>query len=242
MPYKTVVIALSAILTTTSALADIVGTQSDDANIEVGTSNVPFGPHTMGKAGIGNDNRVSSTFKVDFEGLTRASSTQKQGDIYTNGTSHAGDAGVFNFAQAGAGDVWFGEWSQDFAGNGQDRSVYYAGDNTQTSLPTSGTASYAVTGLNRFTGNNALTGEFNADFSAKTVRGTISNAAMKLSIDAGIDAKTAAFEGKAVALHGGQGVKGATQGHFFGADAAALAGIATFADRDLNTAFGGTKK
>ena len=65
----------------------------------------------------------------------------------------------------------------------------------------------------------------------------MANSALSVSIDADI-VTTAAFS---TALANGV-VFGNSEGHFFGADAASLAGIATFANRQLDTAFGGAKK
>ncbi len=57
--------------------------------------------------------------------------------------------GNFNFGQVGTQEVYFGEWWK--AGDtpaSASHTVYYAGDNTNTTVPTAGTATYTVAGIN----------------------------------------------------------------------------------------------
>ncbi|MFS1524098.1 Slam-dependent surface lipoprotein [Microbulbifer sp. 2304DJ12-6] len=217
------------------------GTQSYNVDIEVGESVINGGPHTAGKAGIGVAAFGSTQSKVDFQGLA-LSSSQSNG-IYTLASGHGG-LGAFNFAQVGAGDVWFGEWAEDITGGGTNdgkRAVYYIGDDQGTTVPTSGTATYSVKGVNHYTStqNNQLSGTFTADFGAQTLNGALSHGALVIDIDTNIDLTTAEFSGTATTVL----ANGTATGHFFGADAAALAGIAQFPGvaRGLDTAFGGTK-
>ncbi|TDW57729.1 Slam-dependent surface lipoprotein [Oceanimonas baumannii] len=216
--------------------ATFVGTQSDSTNIEVGTSTVSAPPaHIAGRAGIGG-----ARGKVDFQGLSNYA-TLNQG-VHQIGNPHGGSSAVYSFAQVASQDIWFGEWSSD--GNFTDRTVYYIGEsNVNTSVPSRGTANYNVKGVNHFDGTNALAGTFTADFDAKTLTGSISNSALTVSVNAMVNASTASFGGGATATVGGVDTQGLTQGHFFGADAAALAGIATFAGSSQHdTAFGGAKQ
>lgn len=231
--------ATIAVLTTAFsavAQANYVGTQNDNTNIEVGESTVNGGPHVAGRAGIGIATMGSTQQKVDFQALSAYA--QPTNGIHSLSMGHGG-VGAFNFAKVGASDVWFGEWSQDFNGTGNDRAVYYVGNNTNTTLPVSGTASYAVKGVNKFSGSNQLTGNFTANFGTQKLTGSLANSSLSVSVNANITTSTAAFNGTALANGTTRGI---AQGHFFGADAASLAGIATFADRQLDTAFGGTKK
>lgn len=231
--------ATLAVLTTTfsfAAHANYVGTKNDNINIEVGESTVNGGPHVAGRAGIGIAAMGSTQQKVDFQALSAYA--QPTNGIHSLSMGHGG-IGAFNFAKVGTSDVWFGEWSQDFNGNGNDRAVYYVGNSTNTTVPVSGTASYAIKGVNKFSGSNQLTGDFTANFGTQKLTGSLANSALSVSIDADIVTSTAAFSGTALA----NGVVfGNSEGHFFGADAASLAGIATFANRQLDTAFGGAKK
>ncbi len=242
----------------TMAHAGFDGASSDPTVRTVGESTVDaWIIHTPGKAGIGS----SADKLVDFEGLknqtgwlfgafgtSRYDSDNLTGEdigarVYTSGSQHFSKT-HYNFVQVANQDVWFGEWyegDRDVTFN--SRVVYYVGDDTGTSVPTSGTASYAVTGVNKFSGENILAGTFTADFGAQSLTGSVQNAALKVNVNAQINVTTAAFNGSASADVNGVTTNGGTsQGHFFGANANSLAGIATFTNSDLDTAFGGSKK
>ncbi|MGY0216663.1 Slam-dependent surface lipoprotein [Endozoicomonadaceae bacterium StTr2] len=239
------IIATAAVLASGLSQADIIGTQSYDDNIKVGKSTVPFGPHTSGKAGVGVG-FFKSFAKVDFGGLAKVSDTTLSNDgVYTlTKTPHFSAPSTFNFVKVGSGDVWFGEWANDMSDNGADdgnRSVFYVGDNSGTTMPTNGVATYSVKGVNHYSAakGNHMTGTLTADFSAGSLNGSMTNGTTTVALyNNTINSSTAAFSGYAVA-NGTQ--LGNANGHFFGADAAALAGIAKFDDRKLDTAFGGTK-
>lgn len=155
--------------------------------------------------------------------------------------------GNFNFAQVletsgNAGSLpntYFGEWwSGADSVTGASHTVYYAGDNTARSVPTSGTAIYTVAGVNNGAG---LAGKFDADFSAGTLSGTLTAATgtvTSLQVSAEIASNTGGFNGAAIANHT---EFGETSGHFFGTNAQTLAGIAKFTDAKFDTAFGGVK-
>lgn len=162
---------------------------------------------------------------------------------------HSG-LGRMSFAQIGNSDVYFGEWADVKAGAadgtaGTNRSVYYNGTGRTTNMPTSGTATYAVKGINNHVAWNTavLQGDLKADFGRKTLAGTLTRATgdlKTLGIDAKIEHSNASFAGKAIA---NGSVNGTTNGHFFGNNAAGLAGIAQFGNnKNLNAAFGGAKK
>lgn len=223
------------------AHAGFDGAISDDSLRTVGESQiyVPFF-HSKGKAGIGS--AVNKT--VDFDGLAGNIFSSKERDsVHTSGSKHFSSS-HYNFVQVANQDIWFGEWyqgkqDQDF----NNRTVYYIGNYAGTTVPTSGTASYNITGINKFSGANKLTGSIDADFGAQTLNGSMSNAALTVKVSSNIDAATASFSGSAQAIQAGVTTQGASQGHFFGANAASLAGIATFSDNsELDTAFGGEKK
>ena len=213
------------------AHAGFDGSISDGQHRQVGESEVwiPF-IHTKGKAGIGSTNGK----RVDFGGLAYLAS--QNGDVYTSGSDHNNSKYVFS--QVAGQDIWFGEWSSG-SDNGQpiDRAVYYVGDDTGTTVPTSGTATYTVAGINN---GATLAGTFTADFSAQTLSGTIANSNLKVELLSNtIDASSAQFSGYAIA---NDADLGQSQGHFFGANASALAGFAKFeGNSSLDTAFGGSK-
>ncbi|MBW3695042.1 hypothetical protein EK599_05025 [Vibrio sp. T187] len=217
------------------------GAISDDSLRQVGESQVyvPFF-HSKGKAGIGS----ATGKRVDFDGLAGNifSSSERDG-VHTSGSKHFSSS-HYNFVQVANQDIWFGEWyegRQDADFN--NRTVYYVGNDAGTTVPTSGTATYNITGINKFSGSNKLAGTFTADFAAQTLTGTINNNALTVGVNAQINAATAAFNGTASATQNAVTTAGTSQGHFFGADAAALAGFAKFdSNSQLDTAFGGEKR
>ncbi|SFU90242.1 Slam-dependent surface lipoprotein [Xenorhabdus koppenhoeferi] len=210
--------------------------------IKVGATQPGSGPHggKSGEPGIG----VSSVYGgqiTGFTGLTRMAPADSNGvhNISMAGTpgSH-GSMGVFHFSKVANADVYFGEWSQTGQASDSTHTVYYAGKDITTNMPTDGTATYEVKGINQYSGSNALSGTLTADFGEQTLRGSMSNTAMEIGIDANIQSD-AQFTGLATTGD----LEGETQGHFFGNSASSLAGYATFEDdRSKDTAFGGPKQ
>lgn len=156
--------------------------------------------------------------------------------------------GRMSFAQVGNNDVWFGEWADVPAGAdngspGNHRTVFYSGVGKTTNLPTSGTATYTVKGINNHVAHNTavLQGQLTADFGNNRLNGTLSRSDLSITINnATISTADASFSGAAKA---NGSVNGTTQGHFYGHQGAALAGIAKFnGNSQLDTAFGGTKQ
>ncbi|WP_205300404.1 Slam-dependent surface lipoprotein [Pantoea sp. Ap-967] len=140
-----------------------------------------------------------------------------------------------------------GRWSQNGTDNDPTRVVYYSGDTAGRVLPTTN-VSYAVQGISNYSGANLLSGNLNATFgnASPTLSGNLANGALKVQLNAGINTSTAAFSGIATAINPSTNATlsaGTTQGSFFGAGASAsLAGIAKFANRNYDTAFGGVKQ
>ncbi|MBI6548091.1 Slam-dependent surface lipoprotein [Xenorhabdus lircayensis] len=210
--------------------------------IKVGATQPGSGPHggKGGEPGIG----VSSVYGgqiTGFAGLTSMAPADSNGihNISMAGApgSHGG-MGVFHFSKVANADVYFGEWSQTGQASDNTRTVYYAGKDITTNIPTDGTATYTVTGINQYSDDNALSGTFTADFGEKTLIGSMANTAMTIDIDASIGAD-AEFDGAAIT----DDLVGKTSGHFFGDSASSLAGYATFeGDRSKDTAFGGDKQ
>lgn len=231
------------------AVADpFVGNQSDDTNIEVGMSVVPFGPHSYGYAGIGvGTDSLSKAMKVDFQGLANTTSGPDANGVYVinepiTEDDHDG-LGVFSFAQVGSEDVWYGEWSEDGETGYTERSVFYIGDKEATTMPASGTATYAVQGISQYQGSNGLVGQFDANFATGELDGSIENGSLGIRVDAQIS--DSSFSGVAAAYDPASDVAlaaGVTEGEFYGTDAAVLAGMATFVNNSqYDTAFGGTR-
>lgn len=163
-------------------------------------------------------------------------------------------------------NVYFGEWHQasTTSASDKDRTVYYVGKTDGLSVPKSGTATYNVVGINQYNGqvgnvwngwtgnsttaaaNNLLTGTLKADFKARTIAGNLNravnggaNVTNTLNISASFDA-AGKVGGDAIANGNVKG--GKVNGQFFGVNANSVAGVATFADKKFDTAFGGSKQ
>ncbi|HKY82802.1 Slam-dependent surface lipoprotein [Novosphingobium mathurense] len=235
-----------------TAHAGIYGASSDTSEVTIGTSNVNAGPHVAGRPGIGVPAMPGAI--VDFQGLQSSVGTDGNGVSTINaGTSVPTDhsnLGVFHFAKVGSANLYFGEWSQTSSVGDGTHTVYYAGDDGgTTSVPTSGSATYSVKGVSDYANKGLLTGTFTANFgsgTSGTLSGSIANSVSGYAVNIG----TATIAGTnfagtgATATQSGSTVasSGIVSGRFFGANAAALAGIVNFSSaRQYNTAFGGTK-
>ena len=258
--------ALAAALFAGPAHAGIVGASSDESKIKYGASTVdavdPTDPtkkrHIKGqRPGIGVHTLpggVKAT--VDFATLAVYARYARS---YSNGVStlrygpgipasHK-KMGVFHFAKVSGADVYFGEWSQTSSVTDGSHTVYYAGDDSGTTVPASGTANYSVKGISDYGNKGVLSGTFEADFTSRLLMGSLSNGksgADRYSLDIGIvDILGTALSGNGAKVSYGNNTSvagGVVRGRFFGANAKALAGIATFnGNRQFNTAFGGAK-
>lgn len=154
--------------------------------------------------------------------------------------------GRLSYSKVGNMDVYFGDWSAVPSGaavgtKGTNYTAFYSGTGRTTNLPTTGTATYTVKGINQYhTQNTALlNGTLKADFGKRTLNGEMKRTGLNVAINnATINTAQASFEGKATANK----VAGTAHGHFFGKQGAAIAGVADFGrNSELNTAFGGTK-
>ena len=154
--------------------------------------------------------------------------------------------GRLSYSKVGNMDVYFGDWSAVPSGaavgtKGTNYTAFYSGTGRTTNLPTTGTATYTIKGINQYhTQNTALlNGTLKADFGKRRLNGEMNRTGLNVAINnATINTAQASFAGKATANK----VAGTTRGHFFGNQGAAIAGVAEF-DRNpaYNTAFGGTK-
>jgi hypothetical protein len=248
--FKTLILAsVTAVALAGVAHAGIVGESTDETHLKVGASVINAGPHTAGKAGVAVASIGLSAY-VDFQGLS-ASAPPSGGVSTINNPSTAPGShngmGVFNFAKVSTGDLWFGEWSDTANANDGTHTVYYVGDDTGATAG-SGTASYTVKGLSDYATNGILEGTFNADFTAGTLGGYVQSATTGYKVDIGsvgisgltiasTTANATATQGASTLASGGE-----VSGKFFGANAAALAGLVTFGGNSVyDTAFGGTK-
>lgn len=246
--------ALAMAFAGTAHAQDVEGGTSDRDNNRVGVSSA-FGPShpTAGKAGL-SAKATGINNLVAFQDLKGNGSTDLNGVTTINNPTTGPDdhrnLGLFHFAQVGNDDVWFGEWSSNASSGSTDHTVYYAGTTTGTTVPTSGSATYAVRGISDYANKGLLTGTFTANFasgSSGTLTGSIANSASGYGVNIGTATiKTdSTFGGTgASATQSGTTVAsgGAVEGRFYGANAAALAGLVKFDNaRQYNAAFGGTK-
>ncbi|WP_255265984.1 Slam-dependent surface lipoprotein [Sphingopyxis terrae] len=236
-----------------TAQAQITSGTSDNTRVRIGTSTVVGGPHSAGKVGIWVPNLPTMPVRwfVDFEGLQAVSPPVGAGPGVTTVNNPSGTIsdhskyGRFDFSKVDGHNVYYGEWSQTGSASAGDHTVYFGGTGATAagSIPTSGTASYNVYGLSNYAGNGQLSGTFNANFGTKTLTGSISSATYALNIGTATIAAggftgsgaTASNPATSTTLATG----GSVSGKFFGSAAQALAGIATFSNRQYNAAFGG---
>jgi hypothetical protein len=240
--------------TFSGATSDATGTY-----VQVGASTVNAGPHVSDFAGIGVPGTGVGN-KVDFGGTYGGLSAYGgTGPVYQlsypyDPSSPHPSLGVFSFSRAASGeDVWYGEWSTNGSSAYANRTVYYVGDKTNFSLPSSQvTASYAIKGINRnasSTSPTLSTGSLTATLgpSGGSFYGSLSGGfTVNLgSVGSQIPVNSSGqFDSATGASVVSPSITGRVQGDFFGASASSVAGIITFsgAGNDVyNTAFGGAK-
>lgn len=241
-------LAVASVLGSAHA-APFLGKSSNESYVRVGESTVNGGPHRAGQAGIAV-NSTGLDKPVDFKGLSMyggAGSVKVLNFPYSGAPSSHDNLGVFAFAQVGSQDVWFGEWyaRKDTAEGRDTHTVYFVGDKPDSSVPSSGTASYSVVGLNNYSGGNQLTGTFTANFGTGRLTGSMQNSA-GFAVNIGtatINGNASVSGSNAIARQSGSIVasNGAVSGQFY-ANQTALAGIADFAGVNYDTAFGGAKQ
>lgn len=238
---SSLLVAMAAFSLAGQAQAAVVGGSSNENQIIAGESQVNGGPHTAGLAGIAAAS-ININLAVDFVGLTGYSSFAN--DVYSLGSGGHGGMGAFNFAQVGSDDVWFGEWSDGV--DSSTRTVYYSGADADTSVPSSGSATYSVVGINNYNGTagSLLNGTFTADFGANTLTGDMSNS-NGLTIDIGTasinsDASISGSNATASFFSATVSSNGAVSGQFYNGHSS-LAGLVDFAGTQYDTAFGGSQ-
>lgn len=244
-----------------------VETNQNDANFGKAAINVvDLNAKTTNKNGLANNQPVSfakidatanrffvktfahSILGKDKNGVTVANLYRMKGIVWDNiprmpDHSHLGR---LSYSKVGNMDVYFGDWSAVPSGaavgtKGTNYTAFYSGTGRTTNLPTTGTATYTVKGINQYHAQNSavLNGTLTADFSSNKLSGSLKNSGLTIAINnAAIKTAEASFSGNATA----NGTAGATRGHFFGNQGAAIAGVAEFGrNHAYNTAFGGTK-
>lgn len=208
-------------------------------------SGLPEYPSIPGQPGLKLTN-FHSGITLTFNALKSYARPDSSG-VYSLAYLPPPAMGHFDFKHVAGQEVYYGEWSNNGTHNDPTRVVYYSGDTEGRVLPTA-TVTYAVQGISNYSGANLLQGELSASFgtTAPTLVGTLSNSSLSIQLAAPINTTDANFNGVAAARNTSDGKllsTGNTQGSFYGAGAnASLAGIAKFANRDYDTAFGGVVK
>lgn len=213
--------------------------------LKIGASDpIHGGPHATagGEPGVGLSS-VGGGKKIGFASLTPTmmSGGADSNNIYTiQSNSTHNSMGVFHFAKVEDANVYFGDWAQTSSVTDATHQTYYVGKDVTTTLPTDN-ASYSVTGISQYNGNNLLTGTFDVDFSQKKIEGSLSNSDRTVTLESGnlyhannqVTLSASAKEGETT---------GVVEGAFFGDEAQSLAGIMVFSsDHTKDIGFGGVK-
>ncbi|SUJ08698.1 Uncharacterised protein [Sphingomonas paucimobilis] len=146
---KTILLAgLAAVLTSGAAQAQFAGRIERYRQGDRGCQRCEWRPPCRGP---GWDRRAGDQWTARrFPGLSLYAAPDLNGVRHLNmATSDVADHssyGDFRFARVGTADLWFGEWSQTGNASAGDHTVYYVGNTSGTTVPTSGTATYAVKG------------------------------------------------------------------------------------------------
>lgn len=257
-----VIISAMTIMGTTHA--DVVGASSNINNIAIGTaqsnpdhdgnSDYPGVRVTAADAPFGN-------FTIAFDTLQTLAEVDATVDGFEISTLNVSDMppshgqlGNFDFAQVPNQDVYFGEWTANRSNPTATHTVYYGGKNKTKTMPSRGTATYTVKGINNFSNSistnpfygrgvqSLYSGRLKANFANNTLNGGLRRRGSMIIIKSDIDPTTASFNGSAKLLSPFvRDASGNSQGQFFGVGASVLAGIATFDNPEYDTAFGGKK-
>ncbi len=237
-------------------LDSIQGGSSNTEKVIVGASNVDRPPiHTLGKAGIGAGYTLKKGDMVDFIGLAKVVPADPN-RVHSLDMAYYGppkthrDLGVFQFAQVGSHDVWFGEWSQTGASNDPTRTVYYVGADADTAITTTARyAIYTVTGINHYSAaaNNLLHGVVVANFTNSVLTGKMEHGNFKIDMGTvwinSSDATFLSSQRQAEAFRTNpyrEDLHGIVSGRFYNGQVD-LAGMVTFfSSPEFNTAFGGS--
>ncbi|MFE8117942.1 HupA family protein [Brenneria goodwinii] len=257
---KKAVLALAIAIAGAASLAqaNVVGGQTDTSSpFQTGVAEYPL--TSAGAAGASVTGQVGG-LTAAFSHYARPAYYNSTADIYNvsgrqlvaDGAPGAGSpvdhsgVGVWSFAQVGSEDVWYGTWSEESTSGAVGTKVagthnaWYVGEDSDVATTLPASATYTVRSINNSTqtATSVLSATFNGG-SNGTASSTGDIAFSGGSINTvGNDVQLAA-SGVSVASNSGTG--GSLTGNFYGTGASSVAGAVAFADRDLNTAFGGAK-
>ncbi len=190
-----------------------------------------------------NGVKISETWKSSVAYGTQVYSYRQISDPLPNFPQFGGEV----IAKVPGVEVYFGEWaprktgvqpdnSTDLNLTSANRTVFYAGENATTAMPTLVNAKYDVVGIKRFdpSAPSVSSGTLTANYggSSGTLAGSIAGGA-----------GTVNFTGTNIASNGSfQNASGYIKGQFYGSGAEALAGIYNNGSTATSVAFGGKKQ
>lgn len=190
-----------------------------------------------------NGVKISETWKSSVAYGTQVYSYRQISDPLPNFPQFGGEV----IAKVPGVEVYFGEWaprktgvqpdnSTDLNLTSANRTVFYAGENATTNMPTLVNAKYDVVGIKRFdpSAPSVSSGTLTANYggSGGTLAGSIAGGA-----------GTVNFTGTNIASNGSfQNATGFIKGQFYGSGAEALAGIYNNGTASASVAFGGKKQ
>ncbi len=228
------------------AQAEIHSNQSGPlTTMSVGASDpVTHGPHQSagGEPGVGISNLYGGK-KIGFASLTpnNMSGGADSHGVYTvQSNHHHNNLGVFHFSQVTDANVYFGTWAKTASVTDITHQSYYVGKEVTSTLPTD-SATYTVTGISQYSGDNLLSGTFDVNFSQKTIGGSLANNLRTVELERG-NIYTANNQVTFSADAKEDTTSGIVEGAFFGENAETLAGIVVFhTDHTKDIGFGGSK-
>lgn len=190
-----------------------------------------------------NGVKISETWKSSVAYGTQVYAYRQISDPQPNFPQFGGEV----IAKVPGVEVYFGEWaprktgvqpdnSTDLNLTSANRTVFYAGENATTAMPTLVNAKYDVVGIKRFdpSAPSVSSGTLTANYGGNS--GTLAG-----SIAGG--AGTVNFTGTTIASNGSfQNASGYIKGQFYGSSAEALAGIYNNGSTATSVAFGGKKQ
>ncbi len=235
-------LVFSALALSSSTHAAVVGQSSNSEYITAGES-------ITGNAGIGVPLfGFVNNLQSGLGGLGIADlGVEDENAVHRVNLPYGGslDLGVFNFAQVGNQDIWYGEWSESGIEGDTTRTVFYSGANADTTIPSSGGAIYQVSGLNNYNGESSslVEGVLTANFELGTLDGAIFSQDQTRVIyvnDATINSDATITGDNMTGIFNNQSIEDGTISAQLYNGAFDIAGLIDFEGTEYDTAFGGS--
>lgn len=159
------------------------------------------------------------------------------------GPDHTG-LGLWEFKQVGSADVWYGNWAEEDSSGGAvsgTEAVFYVGADASTSVPSSGSSSYSVSGLTN--SSAAYSGTFTANWASATLTGSLTASGLAtFNLGTASISSTGVISGTNAYWSNATSTYGSVAGQFYGSSQSQLAGYANFSDASKDISFGGSKQ